>query len=713
VKTRGCLKRSVVPAVLWLATASPGARAQQPPTFAASTEVVAVPVFVLNAAGQPVPSLTQDQFQVKVDGHPATIVAFEEIDALEAPEAPGDTPPAPQPTALQATAVRQFLFLFDLTFSDPGQLKRARRAAADIIQHKLGPRDLIAVATLSARAGFREVLGFTPDRDQALRAVMTLGFGQPKTDARDPLGLSFEMSSIASQGGGLTASGFDDLRTIQDDEHIDQLREVVEREQQIGAEDLSADIRDLAKALGRIQGHKQVVLFSTGFHAQTLFGSSAPFGDQRPGANTSQTASSDAHFGDAVLTQTLREAFDAFVANDVAVHTIAVQGLETGSDLTDQAGLGSAAGRVNLGQDSLAQFSANSGGLFVKGHNDLGVALASVMDASRRFYLLGITAPAGGKPGHVRHIDVAVTRSGVRVFHRLGFVESKSPGPVRLATRPEAAEWLVKGLTGGELPVRSLAMPVSESHGGARVALLLEVDHASLGGESAALPALEFYAYAFDARGRVTDLAAVEPTAQALASLARSGPKRLVFATSLGATPGIAEVRFVLRESGSGRFGAGRVRIEVPDFAAPKPVPVLSPPLLIGSFAGAAVLRVKPRSGEASLPFALQGQAFLPALDPVVRRGEPSQLLLLYWDKHLASDVALDVQLRLVNGAGEALPPGPVRLVASATGTDGLRRMLVELTPASLPPGDYRLQVEAHDPASGISSRAQEALHLR
>ena len=158
--------------------------AQQPSRFEDVTDVVVVevPVQVIRD-GEPVRGLTADNFQILDGGKKRDIIGFDVMD-LTLTDAAG------RPTTVPSAAARRhFLFFFDLSFSDPGAIVRARQAATDLVDTALHPSDLVAVASYSRVTGARLVLGFTPDRMQARFAIDTLGLPQLVEAKRDPLGL--------------------------------------------------------------------------------------------------------------------------------------------------------------------------------------------------------------------------------------------------------------------------------------------------------------------------------------------------------------------------------------------------------------------------------------------------------------------------------------------------------------------------------------------
>src|SRR5947209_12067037 len=83
---------------------------------------VEVPVTVVERSGKPIRGLTQANFEVIDDGKKRDIGGFEAIDFVS--QENGTAPAAVTPAAR-----RNFLLLFDLTFSSPVSIKRAQAAA--------------------------------------------------------------------------------------------------------------------------------------------------------------------------------------------------------------------------------------------------------------------------------------------------------------------------------------------------------------------------------------------------------------------------------------------------------------------------------------------------------------------------------------------------------------------------------------------------------
>jgi len=168
-------------AALVLAAAAMPALAQ-PRTFQETTDVVVVevPVTVVYD-GEPLNDLDAASFELLSDGKPQKLIGFEKIDLRTI-----DAGPAPKEIPIAAR--RHFLLLFDLSFSLPESIVKARKAALELVE-SLHPSDLAGVGIYTATRGADFILGFTSDRRQLELAINTLGSPRLVERARDPLGL--------------------------------------------------------------------------------------------------------------------------------------------------------------------------------------------------------------------------------------------------------------------------------------------------------------------------------------------------------------------------------------------------------------------------------------------------------------------------------------------------------------------------------------------
>jgi VWFA-related protein len=450
------------------AAAQAPATAPPRPTFEAGITVVSLPVYVTDSKGRSVTGLRAEDFVVEDSGRPVRVVGFREIDAALPVEEASQLPPE---------ARRQFLLLFDLSFTGVSGLMRSRRAAHDFIRDGLGPSDLVSVATLSSVHGLTLLTGFTSDRGQLQRAVDTLGVLQ-RDRAADPLGLAYDLTEVgAAMVDALPEEGAvsDQLRSI-------QIR--YQRTQEIGYRQRVLTLLDsmatLAKALDSVQGRKQVVFLSNGFDDTVLTG------EQGRQAQTDAEAvargrlwevPSESRFGDSQVREQMTQMLRSFSSSDAVVHSVDLSGLTARGDARS----GQAEVPYRSGRESLSDMASLSGGRLFKDVNDVSVVFRELSEMSRRYYLLAFEPEGAPRPGRFHKLKVKVKTKGASVSHRSGYFErpdyqARSP----LARRFEAAEMIAKDAGPREIPVSVLALPYVRANGKVSVPVVLETSGAAL-----------------------------------------------------------------------------------------------------------------------------------------------------------------------------------------------------------------------------------------
>jgi VWFA-related protein len=189
----------VAVALLGLGLAAP-ARAEQ--RFSQSTEVtvVEVPVQVLRD-GKPVRGLKPEDFEVYEGRSKQPVTGFETLDLTAAPATPEAARRVPM------SARRRFVLLFDLGFSSPAQMARAREAAKGLLHGSFHPTDLVAIAAYLPAKGPQLLLGFTPDHQLVESVIDRLSpvqsFAQGFRVTADPLDLTVSLDD----GGGAGFKG--------------------------------------------------------------------------------------------------------------------------------------------------------------------------------------------------------------------------------------------------------------------------------------------------------------------------------------------------------------------------------------------------------------------------------------------------------------------------------------------------------------------------
>jgi VWFA-related protein len=683
---------------------------QEPLTFGAEVTLVTVPVFVTDKSGKAVPGLTVADFEVEEQGRKAPVVAFLPVDAMQAAVVPDEVN-----GRLQAAARRQFLLLFDLTFSTPTGILRARKAASDFVRESLAPTDLAAVATFG-QSGVKVLVAFTPDREQVAHAVEELGLVETQPRQRDPLSIAYDL------GVRRWGVGFGDAAKEEQDpmtQNLIAMAKLMARGDQAyyrqRVEGFVDGLEQLVRMLDSVQGRKQMVMLSAGFDSSVLGGATGQESQEAAEAvvrGQSWEAKSDRYFGDSKVRDSLDKLFRAVAATDTVIHSVDVSGLAVSGGRAAEV-LPQPAGR---GKDTLAQFAVNTGGRFIADANDLRAGLDELLEATRYYYVLGFEPQnPGDKPDKPRKLKVRVKGAGLSVSHRRGYVLKPRENEVTPAAGAmRAAESIVKGLSGGAIALSAVAVPYRDARGTLSLPVILQAHGRSLAGDPKAKQlGLELFGYAFDGKGQLRDVVTLSPVVDLGSVKTALDAKGLQFITSFGVPDGTVDLRFLVRDKATQRMGSLRLRVEMPE--AEGNAMVLSPPLAMDDPRSRLVLPAPSRGRPAlEIPFRLAEAPFTAEPRPSLANGAARDVCVMAWGGNLrfAEDRLPEVAPQLVDasGAAHAVSLDAVRVVPDA---DGVGRYVLTLRPTNVPPGGYVLRLSVRDPESGATGRSEVAVQVQ
>jgi VWFA-related protein len=693
---------SSIAILLAVGLAASAARAQgQGQGFVETTEVVAVevPVQVLRD-GEPVRGLTADDFEVYEGRRKMPLTGFEVVDlALPATAA--------RAGAVPAAARRHFLLLFDLSFSEPKSVARARDAARNLILG-LHSSDVIAVATYHAATGPSLVLGFTSDRRQVDAALDMLGTDQGKPN--DPLRLVLKHGAAparaASPDMAATTAGPDykpgsgDAIQAYNDQLSDSMGKSDLESQKRAVTALTRSFADLAKVLGSVQGRKHVVYLSEGFDSRLVQGTTDQARqDEMAAASASGEiwdVSSEDRYGSSKTANDVERMLEEFRRADCAIQAVDIGGLHA------DAGMGN---RRAGGKDSLLQMARGTGGELYENLNNLSAAMDKMLAKTSLTYVLAFQPEKLKLDGSYHKLRVELKNAkGARIVHRPGYYAPRPYAERNPFERLlEASSRVVGGEEAGSLGVSVLAAPfrLGATAGGeqaAYVPVVIEVDGPGLiaGMQPGTLPA-EIYVYAFDAAGAIPDfltqtlgldLAKVEPV------LKQSGLK---FFGHLDLPPGSYSLRVLVRNGSTGSYGLRVAALEVPDPG--RAGPVLLPPFFPETPGKWLMAREAVPAGERQVPypFMVKDQPYIPASKPVLALGEAAPLSLVGYNLGPGD---LQVSSEVLSADGKELGPGVIRLLERESGTAD--RLKGTFQPPRLDPGEYLLRVTLSG-AGGVS----------
>ena len=681
---------------------------------------VQVPVNVIARNGESVRDLTREDFQILDGGSVQEVSGFQVVDLdLLAPDdrrvidAGHNLPPAVR---------RHFLLLFDLSFSAPTSVARARVAAQDFVLNEMHATDLAAVAVHTAESGSQLLVTFTPDRAQLARAIATLGNPRLlKLVTKDPLGFLIDIPD-AGISSALDAGGVDQSIAAMERDVSDHLRVIgnqmarYERSFARGRISSWADsLQDMAQILGSVEGRKHVILFSEGFDGRLLFGRQPDFFDedmQREirAIEDGQYAlvDTDDRYGNTQLQVQFNQMLREFSRANAVIHAVDISGLR--ADLPEE-------NRARIvGRDALFYISNETGGGFHEDANDFGAELREVLASSTVTYLLSFEPSEPGEPGDQRRITVrARAPKGSKVSHRMGYVTPRPYGDLHPMEKRLLASDLIATATetdGLKIDVLAAAFRADEEQ--AYVPVIIEIAGSELleGHEAVHLP-VEIYAYVTDDKAQMRDFFSRVVTLDLAGREDAFANTGLKYYGHLNLAPGDYLVRVLARNAVTGATGAATVDLEVPAFSEGRPA--LLPPFFLEEPGSWFLVREQPGDRYAKTtvyPFTVNGEPYVPsALALVALNGESEGASICLVGYNLGSgDLTLEATVTDPNG--EAVVGGALSLLErTVTGIPGLDKLVAAFDPTDLQAGDYTLEVSVTDPAT--RSRSSNSIPLK
>jgi len=400
--------------VLALAAIVAQGTAAQPPRFRTGVDVVQVAVVAKDAAGNHVTDLSSSEFEVLEDGVAQRVVAFTRVSLpIFRPPLEGATParaaaPADVGSNESVASARIFVLVLDALHVAPVRTVTVRQQARQFIEQHVGPGDLAAVFSPGGPAS--ATADFTNDRARLLAAVDSF------TSSKLTSAVAERAEEIArAESTGIVVHGGKDPS---DGERAGR------------AQALTATLEALARHLDRAPGRrKALLLFSEGIDYDT----SDVMGE-------AQRYASD-------VMHSMDRAVNALMRTNVAMYSIDPRGLGSGQgELIATPVYSRRPGDpdvlserdVELEQErairGLRDLAVATGGFLA---TDLGLARAfdRIAAESSEYYVIGYTPSKPSKPGDRRKIVVRISRPGVTVLARRGYVVAAA---ANASTRPVA-----------------------------------------------------------------------------------------------------------------------------------------------------------------------------------------------------------------------------------------------------------------------------------
>jgi len=682
-----------------------------------TTNLVQVDAVVTDRNGKVVPDLRAEDFEILENGKPQQITNFSFISTDPVPgntlPAPSIAPPgkaqkmpSPPPAPLSPLRIEQARRTFALVVDDGCMSFSSTNAVRDdlkkFVDEQMQPGDLVAI--FRSRDGSGALQQFTSDRNQLYRAIKAVRWLPSRASSKscretfEPA-LSNYTIKRPDQGGAQT---FEDKESQAARERIEDLQGDEQAIRGLGT------LRYVVRGLQELPGRKSVVYISDGLPIfSRAGGSDRALASMRRLVDLANRASVVLYTMDA--RGIVADPGMATAADDVLPFTGDGGG---GNDIAKLAR--SRSNSFSESRNGLNYLAAETGGLFIHDTNKLNQGLRRVLDDQRGYYLIGYrpTEFTRKQGSDFRKLTVKVKGPGLRVRHRYGFY-----GPVNDA--PPA-----KPRTGDSQLYAALALPFMTTNVRLRLTAFFGNDRRTGSFMRSVLNidvrdvtftdepngwkklALDVAAVTFGENGRLVDefnrTHTIRVDAEGFRQISRNG---LVYSADLPIKKaGAYQLRMVVRDNASKRFGSASQFIEVPEFkkdnlalsglvvgeANPNAPPIL-PPSTAAESALSASQSSANLAARAFHPETVLSYGYLiynPRLDPQTHQPKLSTQVRLFREGQL-----------VVEGPETSLDPGQ-QTDLTRLQDDGLFKLN-----KGVAPGEYVLQIIVKDLLSNENRR--------
>ncbi len=644
------------------------------PTFRVEVNYVEIDAVVTDGQGQFVRNLTKDDFELVEDGTPQTITAFTMVDLpvvkADPPLLRGATIEPDVQTNVGDFNGRVFLIVLDALQTDFRRSPLVRAAAKQFVRRFVGVNDLVAVAHSGSSAASGQE--FTSSQPRLLAAIDRFA-GQKLR--RSDVSMDVEKAFKASNS----------LRVL----------------------------RASAEFLSNVRGRrKAVVWFSEGIDYDI-----EGFNIGSLGAGGSQQGSSGSEIRD-----DMRNAIAAATRAGVSFYGIDARGLGAGLDDAIDAGpldsdvqAGSGMARVmdetRRSQDFLRTLSSETGGFALVNQNDLNGGFAKIIQQNSSYYLLGYYPANDKRDGKVRGVQVRVTRPGLQVKSRTGYIAPKGKPAIRetpaavSSASPRLREALDSPIPVSGLGLRVFAAPFSGPSKKASVAIIVEIDPGRLAftptGTGVFAEDVEVIILPVNAAGKALD-GARDQAPLRLSQRSYDTVRAYGFRMTrrLDLPPGRYQLHVAAQASNGNAVGSLAFDLEVPDFTRQ---PLMMSGIALMAASAARLLTPPPDPSFTDvLPVAATAIRDFPS-------GDTLSMFAEVYDNRLATPHAVEIKTTVTSDDGDVLlSTSDTRRTDEITAKGGGFGHALKIPLAGYKPGRYVLRVEARASLANGGSAARE-----
>lgn len=339
-----------------------------------------VQVYVLDKHGNAVADLTKSDFELYDNGQAKPITDFEkhELSLDQVPQ----VPQPPVPAASVSNTNRKFFLFFDFAFNNRAGISKSRTAALNFLDTQVRIEDEVGVLSFSARRGLTLHEYLTSDHRRIRQVVEALGPGKF-------LGRAWTLDSewVKDHQEVDKAIGSDMTKSIVGAEESAMKKEAI---------GFASQIPELAKALRKIPGIKNIILFSSGIPNDMLYGGTFYV------------------WGDASLRDRYNEMCKELASSNSAVYAVNASG----------AGFTAFEESYLKGDGALRQLARESGGKYFDNINSYENINRTIQKVTGTYYVLGYYIDEK-RDGRFHNVRVKVKRPGCAVFGQRGYFNPK------------------------------------------------------------------------------------------------------------------------------------------------------------------------------------------------------------------------------------------------------------------------------------------------
>ncbi len=524
-----------------------------------STQLVQIDATVTDKKGEHVEDLTEDDFELMVDGKKENITYFRlvklpepkrpEPAAANAPKLATPPPVTPMRTIAPENVARTIAFVVDDLGLSVESTYYTRRAIKKFVDEQMEEGDLVAI--IRTGRGLGALQQFTSDKRVLYAAIEKLTWNPYSRDMIPRFG-AIDNNDTRSQESRDAEARFEDFR------------ETVFSVGTLGA------LNFVIRGLRELPGRKSAILISDGF---SLFGRNRD--------------------NDQVLEQ-VRRLTDLANRSSVVIYSLDAKGLQTlfptaADNIGNPTGpqfaerLGQMSQQNFDSQEGLTYLARETGGFAVLNNNDLNLGIRRVLKDQQSYYLVGFD-PEDEKFDRKYHsIKLKVNRPGLQTRTRAGFIgfPDKPTAPAPQTRESQILSALFSPFGARDVPVLMTSFFFNSPNPARKqkndpehisfVRSFFQIDASNLTFKDAANGEkslkIEIATFTFNENGQV-----VEQHARAFELQLDDARYRLAMKRGFSYTddfvikkPGAYQFRAVIRDAETGRLGSAGQFIQVPD----------------------------------------------------------------------------------------------------------------------------------------------------